>query len=244
MANSTPNPPTPREEVLAGSREVAPSLVGTMPFGLVAGVAAIGAGLTPFEGLALSVLAFSGIAQLVTCQLVALDSPLPLVLVAAAVVSLRLVMYSASLAPHIAHLDPRWRVLLAYLMTDQSFASTVRRYGEPGGREHKHWHFMGSAVTLWVTWQLSVAIGVLAGAGVPTGWSLDFVVVLTFVALLVPVIRSRADVAAALAAGVVALVAAGLPYRLSLIVGSIAGIAVGLAIDRGRARPPGAAGRE
>ena len=236
MRAKTLNDPTPREEFIAGSREVAPSLVGTIPFGLVVGVAAVGSGLTPFEGVALSVIAFSGIAQLVAMQLMAVQSPLVITLAAAFVVSLRLLMYSAALAPHVAHLSMRWRLLVSYLMTDQSFAMTVRRYGEPGGRLHKHWFFMGASATLFVTWQLAVIVGVLAGAAVPTTWSLDFIVVLTFIALLVPVIRTRADLAAALLAAVVALVAAGLPYRLSLIVGSIAGIAVGLVLDRNRGR--------
>ena len=224
--------PTPREEFIAGSREVAPSLVGTIPFGLVVGVASVAAGLTPFEGVSLSVLAFSGIAQLVAIQLMAAQSPLVITVTAAFIVSLRLLMYSAALAPHLAHLSPRWRWLIAYLMTDQSFAMTVRRYGEPGGRRDKHWFFMGASMTLFWTWQLAVVVGVLAGAGVPTSWSLDFVVVLTFIALLVPVVRTRADLAAALVASTVALATAGFPYRLSLVVGSIAGIAVGLVLDR------------
>jgi predicted branched-subunit amino acid permease len=225
---------TPREEFLAGSREVAPTLVGTIPFGLVTGVAAIAAGLTPVEGVALSVFAFSGIAQLIATQLIAVQSPVLITTLAALVVSLRLLMYSAALSPHLAHLDMRWKVLLAYLMTDQSFASTMRRYGEAGDHRHKHWHFLGSCTTLYVTWQVAVVVGVVAGTGVPADWSLDFVVVLTFIALLVPVIRTRADLAAALVAGVVALAAAGLPYRLSLVVGSTAGIAVALVIDRKR----------
>jgi predicted branched-subunit amino acid permease len=228
------NDPTPREEFLAGCREVAPSLVGTIPFGLVTGVAAVAAGLTPFEGVALSVLAFSGIAQLVATQLIAAQSPLLVTLLAALVVSLRLLMYSAALSPHLAHLSLRWRLLISYVMTDQSFAMTVRRYNEPGDRRHKHWHFMGAGATLYLTWQAAVVAGVLAGAGVPSDWSLDFVVVLTFIALLVPVVRTRADLAAAILGGSVALLAAGLPYRLSLIVGSIAGIAAGMAIERTR----------
>ena len=230
--------PSPREEFLAGSREVAPSLVGTIPFGLVAGVAAISAGMTPLQGIALSVLAFSGIAQLVVCQLVAVQSPLAITVAAALVVSLRLLMYSAALAPHLAHLDRRWRMLIAYLMTDQSFAITVHRYSEPGDRRHRHWHFMGSALTLYVTWQAAVIVGVFAGTGVPASWSLDFVVVLTFIALLVPVVRTRADLAAAIVAGALALLLAGLPYRLSLIIGSIAGIAAGLGVERTRRRAP------
>jgi len=230
--------PTPREEFLAGSREVAPSLVGTIPFGLVVGVASVAAGLTPFEGVALSVLAFSGIAQLVAIQLMAAQSPLIITVTAAFIVSLRLLMYSAAMAPHLAHLPKRWRWLIAYLMTDQSFAMTVRRYGEPGERKDKHWFFMGASMTLFWTWQLAVVVGVLAGSGVPASWSLDFVVVLTFIALLVPVVRSRADLAAAVVASTVALATTGFPYRLSLVAGSLAGIAVGLVLDRRHWRHP------
>lgn len=221
----------PREEFIAGSREVAPVLVGTIPFGFVAGVAAVAAGMTPLQGIALSVLSFSGIAQLIASQLVAAQSPVIVTVAAAFVVSLRFMMYSAALSPHLAHLDRRWRVLLSYLMTDQSFATAVRRFSDPGGPGHRHWHFLGSATTLYVTWQAAVVAGIVAGASIPAGWSLDFAVVLSFIALLVPAVRTRADLAAAIVAGGVALIAAGLPYRLSLVVASVAGIAAGMAIE-------------
>ena len=226
--------PSPGAEFLRGGRDITPALLGTIPFGLVAGIASVSAGMTPFEGVALSVLSFSGIAQLVVCQLVAAGSPPLLTIAAALVVSLRFVMYSASLAPHLAHLGIRWRALLAFLMTDQSFATTVAHYSAPGDNRNRHWHFLGSALTLYVSWQAAVVIGVVAGARVPASWSLDFAVVLTFIALLVPAVRTRADVAAALVAGAVALAAAGLPYRLALVTGSLAGIAAGLAIEAAR----------
>ena len=101
----------------------------------------------------------------------------------------------------------------------------------PGDRRHRHWHFLGSALTLYTTWQAAVILGVVAGAAVPSGWSLDFAVVLSFIALLVPAVRTRADLAAAIVAGGVALIAAGLPYRLSLLVASVAGIGAGMAIE-------------
>jgi predicted branched-subunit amino acid permease len=85
-------------------------------------------------------------------------------------------------------------------------------------------------VTLFTTWQVAVALGVLAGAAVPASWSLDFAVSLSFIALLVPAVRARADLAAAIIAAAVALFAAGLPYRLSLVVASLAGIAAGMAL--------------
>lgn len=229
--------PTPKEEFLAGSREVAPVLIGTIPFGFVAGVAAVAAGMSAVQGIALSVLSFSGIAQLITSQLVAADSPVIVTVAAAFVVSLRFLMYSAALSPHLAHLPRGWRLGLSYVMTDQSFATTVRHFNVPGDRSRRHWHFLGSATTLYVTWQAAVVAGVVAGASVPAAWSLDFAVVLSFIALLVPAVRTRADLAAAIVAGSVALYAAGLPYRLSLVVASIAGIAAGMAIELRRRSP-------
>jgi branched chain amino acid efflux pump len=208
-----------------------PTLLGVVPFGFVAGVAAVSAGLSPLEGVALSVLSFSGIAQLIVCQLVAVDSPAIVAIAAAFVVSLRLLMYSAAAAPHLAHLPLRWRVPLAFMLTDQSFATVVRRFSEPGDRRHREWHILGLSLTLLVTWQACVILGVALGAQVPASWSLDFAVVLTFIALLAPTVRTRADLAAAIIAGAMALLAAGLPYRLSLVVASIAGIAAGMAIE-------------
>jgi predicted branched-subunit amino acid permease len=208
-----------------------PTLLGIVPFGFVAGVAAISAGLSPLEGLTLSVLSFSGIAQLIVCQLVAADSPAIVVIAAAFVVSLRLMMYSAAASPHLAHLPLRWRVPLAFMLTDQSFATVVRHFSEPGDRRHREWHILGLSLTLLVTWQACVIFGVALGAQVPASWSLDFAVVLTFIALLAPTVRTRADLAASIIAGAAALLAAGLPFRLSLVIASVAGIAAGMAIE-------------
>ncbi len=226
--------PSPRDEFIAGARAITPVLLGAIPFGFVAGVASVASGLTPLEGMALSILAFSGIAQLIVCQLIAANSPILVAIAAAAVVSLRHMMYSAAISPYLAHLPARWRALLAFLMTDQSFAMTPMRFNEPGDRSNRHWHVLGTSVTLYLFWQAAVAIGIVLGAQIPATWSLDFAVVLTFIALLAPAVRTRADLAAAIVAAGVALAAAGLPYRLALVVASIAGIAAGMAIERGR----------
>lgn len=223
--------PDARREFLEGCRDIAPVLVGTVPFGFVAGVAGVGAGLTPVQAVALSLFAFSGIAQLVVAQLVAVQSPILVTLAAALVVSLRFLMYSAALSPHLAHLSVRWRALLTYLMTDQVFGMGVKRYAEGGPGGQRHWHLFGIGITLWAFWQASVVAGAVLGAQVPASWSLDFVVTLSFLVLLVPAVRTRADIAAAVVAGAVALVAAGLPYRLSLVVASLAGIAAGVAVE-------------
>ena len=102
-------------------------LIGTLPFGLVAGVAAIASGLTPVQGLALSMLSFSGIAQLIVCQLLAANSPIPVAILAGSVVSLRFAMYSAAVSPHIAHLSWRKRALMSFLMVCLLYTSPSPR---------------------------------------------------------------------------------------------------------------------
>ena len=112
----------------------------------------------------------------------------------------------------------------------------VRRFTEPGERRSKHYFMFGASLMLFASWQAAVAIGALAGTQVPATWSLDFVVTLSFIVLLVPALRTRADLAAGIVAAAVSLVAAGLPYRLSLVLASIAGIAAGLAFERAHRR--------
>ena len=54
---------------------------------------------------------------------------------------------------------------------------------------------------------------------------------LTFIALVVPLIDNRPTLLAALTAGLVAVLAAGLPYKLSLMAAALAGILVGLWLE-------------
>jgi predicted branched-subunit amino acid permease len=89
---------------------------------------------------------------------------------------------------------------------------------------------------MYVSWQVAVILGALAGTQVPASWSLDFVVTLTFLGLLVPALRTRADIAAGTVAAATALVASGLPYKLALVVASIAGIAAGVAFEKAHQR--------
>jgi predicted branched-subunit amino acid permease len=145
-----------------------------------------------------------------------------------ALVNLRHALYSASVAPVLAPLPRRWKLLLAYLLTDEAYAATIARLSRPGA--HRHWFLLGGGLALWTGWQLSTAAGVLLGAALPRPDLLEFALPLTFIAIVVPMIRSRAMVAAAAVAAAVALAGEGLPhpeYKLGLLAAALAGIAAG-----------------
>jgi 4-azaleucine resistance transporter AzlC len=241
--NKTTTPP--RIEFLAGVRAELPILFGVLPFGLIYGVAATKAGLSPVIAILMSSVIFAGSAQLITTQLMRLGVPSLVIIVTDAIVNLRHALYSASVGPYTRHLSWLWKITLAYLLTDEAYAVAIARYLKDDARGHRspsaHWYFLGAGLTLWTAWQLSTIFGVLVGGQVPERWGLDFTLALTFIALTVPVLKDRPTVASAIAAGVVAVLAYGWPYKLGLMAAACAGITVGLLLEgrerRKRAEP-------
>lgn len=223
--------PEQHKALVDGARAVAPQFLGTVPFGLVAGVASVAGGLTPFEAIALSMIVFSGVAQLAIVQLLAVQAPLPVILLATAVISLRLIMYSAAVAPIFARLSLGWRWLLASHLTDQAFAMSSARAAEKADDAHPHWFYMGAAVPMFCVWQVAVVLGALVGSQIPSAWSLDFAVTLSFIVLLKPAIKKHADLFAAIGATVVSVIAMGLPYRLALVAATFFGIALAMVAE-------------
>lgn len=219
---------TPRSEFWGGVKAELPILLGVVPFGLIYGVLAIGAQIPVEVALFMSSIVFAGSSQFVGTQLIGAGSPVAIIVVTTFIVNLRHALYSASLAPYVKHLPRRWKWLLAYLLTDEAYAVTITNYHENTDPSHKHWFFLGAGLTLWSSWQLSTAIGVFLGARVPDNWSLDFTLALTFIALVIPRLKDRPSLAAAISAGVIAVVANGLPYKLGLMLAALIGVAVGL----------------
>ncbi len=221
-----------RTEFLDGAKAELPILVGTIPFGMIYGALAVASGLPSGIALGMSSIVFAGSAQFVITQLIAQATPWFIIILTAAVVNVRHMLYSASLAPHVQHLPARWKALIAYLLTDEAYAVAIMRYNQPDrGGQNGHWFYFGAGFLLWSSWQLATAIGVFLGALIPSSWSLDFALPLTFIALVVPNLRDRAVTAAAVVAGVVAVIAFLMPLKLSLITAVFAGIIAGLLVE-------------
>lgn len=240
----SPDDSSPGCALAGGVKAVAPILLGVIPFGMIYGVLAIGAGLTPPAAQAMSSIVFAGSAQFVATQLFLAGAPGVVLVLTTLIVNLRHVLYSASLAPYLTRLSWRWKALLAYLLTDEAYAVAITHYLSPGGARpvagadgalpagrHAHWYFLGAGLGLWLSWQASTAAGIALGAQIPARWGFDFTLALTFIALVVPTLRDRPGIAAALAAGLVAVATVAWPYKSGLMAAALSGILVGLLLD-------------
>ena len=217
-----------REGILAATS----LLLGMIPFGIVAGVAMVSAGLTQAQAVAMGLLVFAGSAQLAVVPLFIAKAPLWVMYATALVVNLRYLIYSAVLAPHFGHLSRGWRALLSYITVDGMFALFVGRFASGDRSPNKHWYYLGGSLLLWLGWQISSWFGIFVGALIPKSWSLEFASTVSLIAILMPLFYDRAVVAGALAAGAVALLAANWPLNLGLLAAVSVGVAAGLAVSR------------
>jgi len=216
---------TPRRySMTVGARDVAPILLGIVPFGLVAGAQVIQAGFGLAEAIGMSLFVNAGASQIAATSLYMEGAPLFVILGTALVVNARMFIYSISIAPVLESASARLRPLLGHMLVDQNYAMTMTR-----GRERADVdpvaYYIGAWLALASTWQLSTIAGALLGPFIPASWGLDFAVPLVFLAMLVPALKDRISLeVCGITAIAAALLVPRLPMQTGLLVAMFAGM--------------------
>lgn len=234
MHDLAPLPPSPFRAFWGGALGVLPVQVATVPFGLIFGVLADQAGLDLAQTFGFAAIVMAGASSLVALQLLQEQAPALLIIVAGALVNLRMAMYSAALVPHWQGAGRVPRLLAGYFLNDQTFALSIRTYEEgryPGLRDRIAYFFGTGAVCIPI-WTTSVMAGAVLGQTIPTSWGLDTAVAILFIALFAPMIRTPSHMIAATVAIGSGLMATSLPQGVGVIVASLAGIGAGMLASR------------
>ncbi|MGC1262093.1 MAG: AzlC family ABC transporter permease [Jannaschia helgolandensis] len=223
-----------------GVAEGLPFLVIMVPFGALFGVLGVEAGLPIAQVMGFSVLVIAGASQFTAVQLMLDSVPVVIVVLSALAVNLRMAMYSAAMVPHIGA-APLWqRSLIAYFLVDQTYALSVSAYEDrvDWGVADKVAYFAGTALPVFPAWVGSTFVGAVLGARVPDEWALDFALPLAFLALVGPLLKTRAHVAAAFVSVVGALALVWVPWNLGLILAAILALMTGAEVERRTAARP------
>jgi 4-azaleucine resistance transporter AzlC len=218
---------------LAGARDTFPLIVGAIPFGLIYGALALNSGLSWAAAMAMSSIVFAGSAQFIAVGLVAAGIGWPLIVLTTFVVNLRHALYSATLAPYVKQLPQRWQIPLAFWLTDETFAVVAARYTQVGDSPPLKWYYLGSALFMYLNWQLCTFLGLMVGQRIPNAaaWGLDFAMPVTFIGMVIPYLKNKPMWATTVVAGGVALLAYPLPHKLGLILAALAGITAGVSTE-------------
>jgi 4-azaleucine resistance transporter AzlC len=222
----------------AGARDTLPMLVGAAPFGMIFGSLAATSGIAPWQGQLMSLGVFAGSSQFIAAGLIAANTSMLVIWLATFIVNLRHMLYAATLLPYVSHLPQRWRWLLGFLLTDETFAVVVRHYRLNAATPLGHWYFLGSGLSMYLNWQCWTVIGLVFGAVFPQlkSLGLDYAMVVTFIAIVVPQLFKLPQLSAALAAGTTAYLLQTLPYKLGLLAAVAVGVSVGLLLTHTHAQ--------
>ncbi len=221
-----------RHAATLGLKDVSPLMLGMAPFGMIAGIAAVEAGLPAWGATVFSMFIFAGAAQLAALELIGDGANAAVVLGTVVIINARFLLYSASMSTRFADQSLARRTGMAYLLTDQAYAVTITKLDREPEYGSRWAYYAGGALPLWVMWQLYTLVGALAGAIIPESIPLAFAIPLVFIGLVVPAATDRPTFAAAASSAVVAIVAADLPANLGLLAAAGTGIAVGYLISR------------
>ena len=223
-------------------------------YGVVWGVLAGQAGLSPLEVALMSGIVYAGASQFVAIDMWSpVGLPIASIVIATAVINLRMLLMTATLRPQFETV-PRWKALLAmFFVSDEVWAMTVaqtaKRSSEvfllrgdephPANTASAPAFMLGCGTLAWIAWVGSTLTGRLLGAVIddPAAYGLDFAFTATFLALLFSMWKGRGDLVPWLTGGAIAIGASILvPGTWYIIAGGLGGSFIAALLQHRSAR--------
>lgn len=187
--------------VRAGVRAALPLCVALVAFGASFGVLARANGFGIAAPLLMSMTTFTGASQFAVVSILGGGGGLGAAVVAAVLLASRYLPIGLTVAPALEG-QPAARFVQAQLVIDESWAVANR-----GDGSVDRGTLLGAGVALYLSWQAGTLIGLIGGdfIGDPNRLGLDAAFPALFLGLLVPQLRSRQALLAAIAGGLIAL---------------------------------------
>ncbi|MBV7484139.1 AzlC family ABC transporter permease [Bordetella sp. BOR01] len=230
---SRPSAPAPHLALpggagLAGLRACLPVMIGYFPVAVTFGIAGLATGLSPLQVVLISMLVYAGASQFLLLASIKAGTPWLWVVALCSLLNARHLLYGPLLSRFLPQrLRPRLKI--AFLLTDEVFATAFNRIEQVAPAHRNRWMTL-LGLGAWLTWIAGTAVGVYAGDGLERHYPMlsqvmRFALPALFLALVCQATTRalRWPVMAALAVGV-AFAAAG-HTTLAILAAAVAGCA-------------------
>lgn len=169
---------------------------------------------------------YAGAAQLATVDLMKLGAAVFVVILTGVIINLRFLLYSAALAPYLREERALIKFICAFTLTDQSYAAMSANHDKYSTNKEATLFYLGTAACMVLAWDGAVIAGYVFGNFAPASLSLDYAIPLSFVALLMPTLKTKKHLGVAIFSSIISLVFYGLPLKTGLIVTALFSIAL------------------
>ena len=219
-----------------GLIDISPLLIPVIPFGIIFGAIGIELGFSPLITYATSLIIFGGASQIVFIQLLSGGASSLVAITSVGVINSRHFLYGAVLTEYLEKLSLIKKLLISYLITDQTFAVSSKYFKNHKINNQSHYHLIGAGVILWTTWQVTTIIGIFLGSIVPEEWGLKFAIPLTFLAIIVNDFRKLDHVLVMIISGISSLIFFDIPFKAYIILTPLIGLLSALIIIKFKER--------
>jgi 4-azaleucine resistance transporter AzlC len=215
-----------------GAVDMLPLSLAVLPWGILFGSLAVQRGFSWLEAQMFSAIIFGGAVQIVTVELIADNASLFTVLFSAFIISSRHFLYGLTLRDRLSPKPLRWRLSLGFLLTDELFALSGDRRAYRN--RFRLYYALGAGGSFYLAWNLWTFIGIVAGASLPdlTELGLDFAIAATFIALVIPEIKTLATLVAVLVAGVSSVIFNLWGFELGLVCAALMAMCSGFCVQK------------
>ncbi len=221
--------------IAEGFLKCIPLGLGVFAYGVVFGVLAVQAGMSPLQAQIMSLTVFAGASQLMALELWAEHLPVLALTATVFAVNLRHLLMGAAMRDWLVRLPPGKTYFSLFFLTDESWALSVR---EMASGKKDAGFFLGSGLCIYVFWNSATGLGATMSSLVdryfkdPSVLGLDFAFTAVFLSLLIFFWKGKSQLPVWLMAGIVAwLVFLVLPGKWYIILGGLAGGIVGALRD-------------
>ncbi|WP_247712395.1 AzlC family ABC transporter permease [Morganella morganii] len=229
MTTTTDLPASPLKDFLTGALHITPLNLAVVPWAILAGSMAVDSGLTFAQSVAMSAMVFAGAAQLVTLGLLNSGAGVITIIVSVFFITSQHLLYGLTLRPHVCPFSPLQRAGIGFLLTDELFAVSV------AGRQRLSFAYLfGAGLSFYLVWVLVSILGIVLAHSISdlSQLRLDFSVVATLLAIVVPLIKSKSALAGALLSFVVTIMLTRAGIQGSAVIAGVSAMLLAVLLGR------------
>ncbi|ETO43810.1 AzlC family ABC transporter permease [Morganella morganii] len=229
MTTTTDLPASPLKDFLTGALHMTPLNLAVVPWAILAGSMAVDSGLTFAQSVAMSAMVFAGAAQLVTLGLLNSGAGVITIIVSVFFITSQHLLYGLTLRPHVRPFSPLQRAGIGFLLTDELFAVSV------AGRQRLSFAYLfGAGLSFYLVWVLVSILGIVLAHSISdlSRLRLDFSVVATLLAIVVPLIKSKSALAGALFSFVVTIILTRAGVQGSAVIAGVSAMLLAVLLGR------------
>ncbi len=229
MTTTTDLPASPLKDFLTGALHMTPLNLAVVPWAILAGSMAVDSGLTFAQSVAMSAMVFAGAAQLVTLGLLNSGAGVITIIVSVFFITSQHLLYGLTLRPHVRPFSPLQRAGIGFLLTDELFAVSV------AGRQRLSFAYLfGAGLSFYLVWVLVSILGIVLAHSISdlSQLRLDFSVVATLLAIVVPLIKSKSALAGALFSFVVTIILTRAGVQGSAVIAGVSAMLLAVLLGR------------